>query len=588
MIRVLVSWKYMEPQVGRYEDEAEERLDRLVRSAAAHGMRVTVTFFAEDGISELNDASWRGKRDPRTDQYLIQREVQLVQHVANRLRGQEAVDTWELGDEAFCLGFRSADALERWTGTLREAIREVDADRDVVVPLDPETFQHAAGVDARRAIDVSDRAVAHVTEAYRTHVAQGPVTSGISTHLYSFLIRSADRHLPVVLDRVGPHGYEQSLADEAASVRTALYSALISGATGAVLGRYRDVETEHREPYFLDPYETLTGVADHEGTPKPTLAEVRSFAALVGRLGLAGLERPVERAAVVIPRDRFDRLPSLAGAFAPRACLQAFACAKEAHVPIDVIREEERFGAYLALVLPAVGALEDETVERLAGFVQAGGHLVLSYGGGDMGGRVLDLLGVEYMGDAGSSAELSCRVAQPGALGGLRDFEARMPVKHRARIGGTRATVVATDSEGAPLVTVHRFGQGRAVFLAAPLELGLAHSDPWARPEPVRHLLTGVYGSVIGAAGAGIPVTCDDPEVEVSLFTGREAGDVLVMLNHAPEKRRCSVGLERVVETVAEVRGGEPVAVGDRSFEVGLGPNGPAVLRLSYPGAGSS
>jgi hypothetical protein len=63
---------------------------------------------------------------------------------------------------------------------------------------------------------------------------------------------------------------------------------------------------------------------------------------------------------------------------------------------------------------------------------------------------------------------------------------------------------------------------------------------------------------------------------------------VLLMLNHTPEKRRCSVSLERVVETVAEVRGGEPVAVGDRSFQVELGPNGPAVLRLRYAGTGSS
>ena len=110
----------------------------------------------------------------------------------------------------------------------------------------------------------------------------------------------------------------------------------------------------------------------------------------------------------------------------------------------------------------------------------------------------------------------------------------RLDLPHFALVGSGTATVVATDAMGSPLLTLNQYGQGKAVFLAAPLERAIAQSDPWAAPDAVRALLRTVYGSVARAAGAGPVIDCDEPVAEIALFSG-EAGDVVLVLNHSAE-----------------------------------------------------
>jgi hypothetical protein len=188
---------------------------------------------------------------------------------------------------------------------------------------------------------------------------------------------------------------------------------------------------------------------------------------------------------------------------------------------------------------------------------------------------------VDFLGDHGVRQVVSCRIAQPGLLGDLSAFDARLDLPHYALVGGGSATVVATDATGSPLLTVNQYGQGRAVFLAAPLERAIAQSDPWAAPEPVKGLLRTVYGSVARAAGSGPVVDCDDPVVEIAQFQG-DGDDVVCVLSHDMASRTATLTTERVVASVTDIRGGKAADVGARSFGVPLGPNGAAVLRLTY------
>ena len=90
----------------------------------------------------------------------------------------------------------------------------------------------------------------------------------------------------MLADGVGIQSLDFSVAEEAAYVRTGLYSALMNRASGVLLRRWRDLETEKREPYFRDPFEVLVGLNDVTGEPKPVLAEVRKFARVAARLDL--------------------------------------------------------------------------------------------------------------------------------------------------------------------------------------------------------------------------------------------------------------------------------------------------------------
>jgi endo-1,4-beta-mannosidase len=581
LVRVFISWKYFEQQVGQYADDADERLERLVAAARDNKLKLIVSFFADDGFSDMVDVPWAKGRDARTDLYLLDRETALVQRIVLALRREEAVFAWDLGNEAFLVKFDSAEALRAWADTLRAAIREVDPERPITIGLDAETFQLATGLDARGALDEFGFLVSHPTSAYRIYAAEGPLTARPATYLDSFLLHVARGALPVLLDDVGVFSLDYSAFEEAAHTRLALYSAVMNGAAGAVLRRFRDAETENREPYFRDPYEVLVGVEDSGGIGKPSLAEARRFAKVAVRLGRGGYAIPRERAAVVMPAERWEPLPSLAGLHAPRSCLQAYVSAKEAHVPATVVHEAEDFGAFRMLVVPSAFKLSAETWERVAAFVQGGGSLFVSYGGGDADPSAQQLFGMEFLGDDGPRGGVSCRVAQPGMLGDLRSFDAALPVEHFALLGRGDAIVVATDETGNPLLTVNRFGQGQAVFLAVPAERALAQPDTWGALSPVREMLRAAYGSLAAAAGAAAPLTCDRPEAELVLLSG-DRDDVLMMLNHSAERVTANVTFERRVASVGDIRGGSPVPVTGPSFATVLTPFGAAVLRITY------
>ncbi|MHB1135386.1 MAG: beta-galactosidase trimerization domain-containing protein [Coriobacteriia bacterium] len=583
LVRVFVSWKLFEPQVGQYNDDAEDRLGEVLAAVRTHDLKAIVTFYADDRFAEMNDVPWAKKRDPRTDDYLIQREISLVQRVVNRYRTDPAIWAWELGNEAFFTGFASEEALQKWTGALREAIREVDTARTIMLGVDVETLVRETGVDATVAIDAFEHAVSHVTAPYLSYMAEGPMTYGPATYLDSFLLRCSLRTLPVIADGIGVHSLEGSVAEEAAYVRTALFSALMNRGAGVMLRRWRDMDAEKREPYFRDPFEVLVGLTDTGGEAKPALDEVRAFTRVAARLDLRHHLPAPERAAVIIPAERHEPLPSLAGLYDPRSCLQAYIAAKEAHVPVTLIREGADLGSMMTVFIPSAGKLSPSMWQELGAFVQSGGSVVLSYGGGDADPAIREIFGVEFLGDHGVRSIVSCRVAQPGLLGELTAFDARLDLPHYALVGGGSATVVATDATGSPLLTINQYGQGRAVFIAAPLERAIAQSDPWAAPEPIRYFLRTVYGAVARASGAGPTIDCDDPAVELALFQAEDS-DVVLVLSHDVSARTATLMTERVVASVSDVRGGPAADVGAKSFGVPLGPNGTAALKLVYGG----
>ena len=94
-------------------------------------------------------------------------------------------------------------------------------------------------------------------------------------------------------------------------------------------------------------------------------------------------------------------------------------------------------------------------------------------------------------------------------------------------------------------------------------------------------MLRTVYGAVARAAGCGAPVKCDVPAVEIAMFAGEE-DDILLLLNHSPEKVTANLAFDHDVATISDVRGGKPAQVGGVTFGVPLGPNDIAALRLSY------
>jgi endo-1,4-beta-mannosidase len=464
---------------------------------------------------------------------------------------------------------------------MREAVRESDPDRPVVLGIDAETLFHETRIDARAALAHCEVAVSHPTARYRSYAAEGPVTATRSTFLDSYLLHSTSRARPVLLDDIGPHGLEISHAEEAAMLRCALYSGLMNGASGAFVRRWRDMRTEPREPYFVDPFEALVGVCDSDGRAKAARRELDLFARMIARLDLRRYARTPERAAVLIPSQRTASLPTLGSLYAPRICLEAFVRAKQAHLPVTLTREEDSFEPFSMLIVPSVTDLAEGTWQRVAAWVQGGGSLVFSYGGGEFGPEARDLFGVDFLGHGGARTKATCRIAQQGVLGQLEPFEVAADIPHFALLGPGASTVVATDAAGSPLVTLSRPGQGRAICVAAPFERVLGQSGLRTASAELAAFLRTLYGAVADVSGCGPKVACDAPEVEIALLAG-DGEDVVFLLDRGGKDVTAALRFEQPVATVAPVSGGTPVTVGGEEFGVPLGPFGAVALKVCY------
>jgi endo-1,4-beta-mannosidase len=580
LVRFYLSWRLAEPQVGQYDEDVLGRVAELLDACQRHKLRAVLVFFGDDRHSELSEVMWGTRRDPRTDGYLIQREAAFIQKVVGKVRSHPAVFAWQLADEAFCSGFESGEELETWAEQLRDAVRELDPDRPLALGCDAETLARATGLDGRETLASFEFSLSHSSSAYKAYAAPGPITSGPPTWLDGFLLRLSQRGWPVLADGVGVQSMGFSMAEEAAHVRSACWSSLLNRGAGVMARRYRDLVTERREPYFVDPYETLVGIADSDGDPKPAFNELAAFARLVARIDLANSEAVPERVAVVMPTERFRPLPDLAGLFVPRSCFSAYVTCKQAHLPVTVAYEDDDLDVFSVLVIPSVFSLAGSTWERIAAFVQGGGSVVYSFGGGDAPPVVRELFGVEFLGDEGPRESLSCRVAQGDVLGPLTSFDARIELPGFASLSAVTATVVATDEKGSPLLTLNQVGQGRAVFVAVPLERAIAQGDVRRVPSAIGEFQRTYLAAVAGSAGCGAPVACDHPDVEVAVRTGER--ELVLLLNHAPESVTATLTTERVVATISDVRGGDPIAVGQTTFGVPLGANSGAALLLEY------
>jgi hypothetical protein len=177
----------------------------------------------------------------------------------------------------------------------------------------------------------------------------------------------------------------------------------------------------------------------------------------------------------------------------------------EAHIPYDLITNVslDRLASYRALILPNVLELTAARAESIRGFVEKGG-VVIATGTSSLdrmhGNRFLleDVLGVRYQGMLGSTATY---------LTPLQDAEKKLflpqealsyagPMVKVEAMPGTEVIAVVTlpwvaPEEGTadngrfaqiwsnppaaqpgsdPGVTIHSYGQGRAVWIAAPIE----------------------------------------------------------------------------------------------------------------------
>ena len=323
---------------------------------------------------------------------------------------------------------------------------------------------------------------------------------------------------PVVLEEFGVSSDFAADEHAAAYYRQVLHTSLLAGARGWIAWNNTDFDDlRHQDPYRHHVFELHFGLTDVRGRPKPQLRVISEFAELVRGLSSGEWERVAGDAALVVP-EHFERvLPFTDPAYRQDLrdnLLQAYVAAREADLPVELVRERDGLpGSARLYLVPCAKLLTSPGLDRLRELAEAGATVYASYFAGSTPTQrgpwlswLDEIFGVRHrlryglvdpieddevifqfvddLGDIPEGARLTFRVAgEPSA-------RAFLPLEPQG------AQVVAVDGHGRPALLRHSIGAGCTVLCTYPIE-HMAAKTPGVNPEDTYR----IYSALAEAAG---------------------------------------------------------------------------------------
>ena len=522
-------WPDFVPEPERLDEEVVARFADFLDAHTELGLGTIPPFIVGHMSGENWDPSWRQGRDLYRDVWLVSQQAWFVRELAGRFRAHAAIAGWLVSNEMPLYGGPAeTEVVTAWARLLVQAVRAAGAEQPVSLG------------DGAWGVEVTGEDNGYSLRALSPLVDfVGPHTYPMADDEVRQLLTPAFRcelaggfRLPVVLEEFGVSS-DFAADDHAAHYyRQVLHTTLLAGARGWLAWCNADFDDlRYQDPYRHHAFELHFGLTDRDGRPKPALQELAAFSSLVRRLAARGWRRVAGGAALVVP-EHFERpLPFTEGSCRRDlgdSLLQGYVAAREADLPVEVVRERSGIPAAARLYLvPSAKLLTATGLDRLRELAAAGATVYASYFAGSTANQrgpwltwldeifglrhrlryglvdpiedeevVLEF--VEPLGDLAAGARLAFSVA------GSESARAYLPVEPAG------ATVVAVDAHGRPALLRHALGAGTTVFSTYPLEY-MAARTARVNPESTWRL----YSALAEAAGVQRPVRVDDPRVVV-------------------------------------------------------------------------
>ena len=537
-------WPDFVPEPEHLDPSVLERFGDFLDAHSEAGLGTIPTFIVGHMSGQNWDPAWRAGRDLYRDVWLVSQQAWFAAEIARRFGAHPSIVGWLVSNEMpHYGGAGTTEEVTAWARILVQAIRSSGATQPVSLG------DGVWGVEVSgRDNGYSLRALAPIVDFIGPHVytmQDDQVRQILTAAFVCELSRSFGK--PVILEEFGVSSDFASGENAAGYYRQVLYTTLLAGCRGWIAWNNCDYdELRDEDPYRHHVFELHFGLTDSKGSPKPQLVEVKRFADKLGELAPDGWETVAGDAAIVVP-EHFERvLP-----FAPQQfrddirddLLQCYVAAKEADLPVSLLRERDGLpaGARLYLV-PSAKLITGPGWDRLHALAEGGATVYVSYFAGSTNRQrgpwmswLDDLFGVRHLlryglvdpivedvvtfefledlGELGPGAELSFKV------GGSPSARSYLPVEP------IDAKVLAVDGTGRPALLRHSIGTGSTVLCTYPVEHMAAHRAS-ANPEDCWRL----YSALASAAGVARPVRVDDPRVLVGgIRVG--TGEIAVFVN---------------------------------------------------------
>lgn len=506
------------------------------------------------------------------DPEAIRWQVRFVRGFVRRFRAHPAIASWGLGNECNCMGPVGSSAQAwLWTHAIAAAIRTEDPSRPVVSSLHGLSPAESRPWRIQDQAELTDVLTTHPYPIFTPYCNQDPVNT-----LRNGLHATAESRLygdiggrPCVIEEIGTLGPMICSDDVAADyVRTVLFSAWAHDCRGFLWWcAYNQDRLEHA-PYDWNGVERELGLFRADRSPKPVLASLASF-----RSCLAGLPF------TALPPRLTDGVCILSQGQDPwAAAFSAFILARQAGLDLAFRYADQDLPESALYVLPSVcgdQGLSRRAWSRLLERVAQGATLLVTCNDALLS-PFTEVFGlrVKARTKRGGPARLLCAG---------REITVRSPFRLELLPEG--AEVLALETDGNPAFTVHRYGQGRVLFLSVPLELALAELPGAFTPAaPPYHTFYRTAASWLQSP----KVACRDvPTVGLTEHPLDETARVLVLVNYEPTPARCLLALREPWQPSDAWRTTVSPAE-DGGYAVPVAPNDAAVLTVRCPAPGAA
>jgi endo-1,4-beta-mannosidase len=618
-------WAWFEPRPGDYNPEAFRQLDYLITLAHRYQIYLHPSLFIGGEVGEAFwDVPWRHGRHPHADPEMLRLQTNHAAELARRYRDESAILAWDLTDEPpFWIADRTTDAMAiNWTRLIAWAIRRYDVQHPLVVGTSQEDLNHGPFRPDTIKNEVDFLSV-HPYSIYARALFPDPMLSERSTYGSAFqtaLSSSAGR--PAMVQELGASSAQYEPERIADFDRVSLFSGLAAGSNGFLLWCFTDAApaTYHRVPYLRAPHETQFGLTTWDRQDRPRGKVFRSFAQLLERLDLDGLEPAPAEAGIIVPDEwakpygDFSRFglkgPSVipyvstqdGGAVEGQnptstseknevlmgSWLSSFLLSRRAGFRADFPREYDDWTSRRVILMPSPLTGTESDLQhvhtgfwdRIRKYVSEGGVLYASVSGDAAIPEMEDLFGARLI-DHIPVNEVTLKVVAP--LGKLkpgdtfkyaasgRDFQS-----WGATLNVRGGKTIATDQAGRPALVAFSRGIGKTLLCAYPLELYLSAKPSAFDGDESTHA---IYQALLDWAGVRPLFRTNQPSVEVGAIRGGNRG-YAILANHS--ERRLPV----LVYTVLPVRsilrigaeGSQPLPLQGSGWNMELGPYEGAVV----------
>lgn len=528
-------------------EEALEKFAVLCKLAEKYGFKLLVGLVTGWMSGRLFIPTALYGKNMLTDPTAIMWETRFVRTFVKRFAGEKAIAAWDLGNECNCLGeIKHPDELYLWAAAITGAIRTCDSVRPIVsgmhglLPEGPFKLGYQG--------ELTDILTTHPYPLFTPYCDSAPLnTMRPEMHgtCQTIFYRGAGGK-PCFVEETGILG--NCIADEktgAAFARTCMFSLWAHNCLGFVWWCAYDQDLLPQAPYDWRAEERELGLFRNDKSEKPTLKELEAFSKFLDTFEYEKLpERIVDGVCLVTRHQDF-----WANAF------MCFTLGKQAGIDMEFAYAGQPLPKAKRYFLPGLcgdGFMYKREIGALMEQVAEGASLYISMDSGIASG-------FEKM----TGMHVISRERVEGRDTLHMDDGSVLPVtvNYRLNLESVGAEVLATDSQGRPMMSVYNYGRGKVFLVATPVEATMARENGRVEDKPAYHKIYEKFLEVTGDTEKAARI--DQANVGLTEHVLAEDKRLVILVNYTPEEKKVALSLKPGWKVARFIRGGADIPAND-------------------------